>query len=229
MWLCCFLKGTGYTMMLSNIGKAALFLAIALAFSGGSPAFAHPHVWVTVRSEMLYEAGKLSGLRHHWTFDEGYSAFAVQGIRREKDGSLHAQDLAELAKTNAEALSDSAFFTFLKPAAEDGFLAPREERLIYESPRLTLSFTLPLKTPRETRTLTWEVYDPSYFVAFRFADAHEAVTLRQAPQGCKISVTHPKRLDVSDQQNLSESFFEALNASSNFGAAYANRALVACP
>jgi hypothetical protein len=36
-------------------------------------------------------------------------------------------------------------------------------------------------------------------------------------------------MDAAQQQNLSESFFQALNAASNYGAQFANRAIVACP
>jgi hypothetical protein len=37
------------------------------------------------------------------------------------------------------------------------------------------------------------------------------------------------RADNTQQQKLSEAFFEALTAASNYGANFANRALVACP
>ena len=34
------------------------------------PAFAHPHVWVTMKEELLYGPdGALTGVRHAWTFD----------------------------------------------------------------------------------------------------------------------------------------------------------------
>src|SRR5262245_3793601 len=46
-----------------------------------SAAQAHPHVWVTIQSEVLYAPdGKAVGVRHAWKFDDMFSAFAVQGI-----------------------------------------------------------------------------------------------------------------------------------------------------
>src|SRR6185295_63118 len=56
-----------------------LLVALAvLAFT--HPAQAHPHVWVTVESTLLYEHGAFVGLKHKWTFDEFYSAMAVEGL-----------------------------------------------------------------------------------------------------------------------------------------------------
>jgi ABC-type uncharacterized transport system substrate-binding protein len=61
------------------------------------------------------------------------------------------------------------------------------------------------------------------------AEGADAVTLAGAPKGCAATISRPKVMDVSQRQNLSESFFQALDAASNFGAQFANRALVACP
>src|SRR5262245_10926139 len=36
------------------------------------PALAHPHVWITAETTVLYENGAFTGLRHRWTFDEFY-------------------------------------------------------------------------------------------------------------------------------------------------------------
>ncbi len=42
---------------------------------------AHPHIWVTVKSELVYAPdGTLTGVRHAWTFDDMFSVFATQGI-----------------------------------------------------------------------------------------------------------------------------------------------------
>ncbi len=57
----------------------------------------------------------------------------------------------------------------------------------------------------------------------------EAVRLAGAPKGCALTVSRSKTVDAQQQQKLSESFFEALTAASNFGASFSNRAIVACP
>ncbi len=44
-------------------------------------AHAHPHVWVTMTEEILYAPdGSVTGVRHAWTFDDMFSAYATQGL-----------------------------------------------------------------------------------------------------------------------------------------------------
>ena len=50
---------------------AACFL-IALSFAAlAVPASAHPHVWVTYETTIVYEKGAVTGVEHTWTFDGG--------------------------------------------------------------------------------------------------------------------------------------------------------------
>jgi ABC-type uncharacterized transport system substrate-binding protein len=57
--------------------SAALVSLVAVT----SAAIAHPHVWITIRAELMYSPdGAITGIRHAWTFDDMFSAFAVQGI-----------------------------------------------------------------------------------------------------------------------------------------------------
>ncbi|HYD15318.1 MAG TPA: DUF1007 family protein, partial [Hyphomicrobium sp.] len=68
--------------MISISSTAARWLlAIAVAFAlSTAPAAAHPHVWVTVETTVLYDGGKITGLQHKWTFDDMYTAMAIQGL-----------------------------------------------------------------------------------------------------------------------------------------------------
>ncbi|CAA9313751.1 MAG: COGs COG3683 [uncultured Microvirga sp.] len=196
------------------------------------PALAHPHVSVTVRSEIAYAAdGKVSGVRHAWTFDPAYSAFVTQGLDKNNDGVFSPDELQELAKENTESLGDFEYFTVLKnDGAKQVFDPPRNPAMAFDKGEATLTFELPLKAPAPVKkALSLEVYDPSYFVAFALAPGEDAVRLAGAPKGCALTVTRPKPVDATQTQKLSETFFEALTASSNFGSNFANRALVACP
>ena len=89
-------------------GLAVVVMMLALSV----PAQAHPHVWVTVESTLLYERGSFTGLHHKWTFDEFYSAMAVEGLDTNKDGKYDREELAELAKVNVTSLKDFGYFTF---------------------------------------------------------------------------------------------------------------------
>ncbi len=217
---------------------AAPFRSLVLAgvlLGSGTAAQAHPHVWVTAKAQVVYADGKVTGVRHSWSFDPEYSAFVTQGLDANKDGTLTPDELASLAATNTENLAEFGYFTKLKVAGkEQAFTEPKEPAMRMEGNALTLSFLLPLKSPAAPGrgVAALEVYDPTYFVSFSFADAGDAVTLSGAPQGCTASVTRPKGdgAKVADAKTgMSEAFFEALTAASNYGEQFANRVIVACP
>ena len=75
-----------------------LVLAIALlCAAAATPALAHPHVWVTIRSQILYAPdGTVTGVRHAWTFDDMFSAFATQGTAQQTKGQFPREELASL-------------------------------------------------------------------------------------------------------------------------------------
>ncbi len=202
---------------------AAIVLAASLL-----PASAHPHVWVTVRAQLVYGVdGRVSAVRHVWDFDEAYTAFTVQGLDTNKDGAYSPEELAELAKVNAESLVEFDYFTVLKAnGARQEFAAPRDYAMSHDGKTLRLTFLLPLKQAASGRMLGLEVYDPTFFVAFDLAGSEDAVTLAGAPKGCALNVSRPKNLP---QQSLSETLFSGSNINEGMGLQFANKAVVACP
>ena len=206
-------------------------LMLVGSFGLAAPALAHPHVWVTTKAELVYGPdGKVTAVRHRWTFDQAYSAFVTQGLDKDNDGKLTPEELQELAKVNTESLADFDYFTHLRAnGAKQAFDAPREARMEFADGAATLSFHLPLKKPAANKAVALEVYDPSFFVAFDMAEGEDAIKLANAPQGCSATVTRPKPVDPAQQQRLSEAFFQALSATSDYGGSQANRVIVACP
>src|SRR5215213_8527449 len=74
-------SGIWSRFMLSRIIRRCAGGLALLAGLGLAEASAHPHVWVTVKSELVYAPdGTLTAVRHHWTFDEMFSTFATQGM-----------------------------------------------------------------------------------------------------------------------------------------------------
>lgn len=205
-------------------------LALAGLLTAG-PAVAHPHVWITARAELVFSPdGKVSGVRHAWTFDEAYSAFITQGLDKDGDGKLTSEELAPLAEENTKNLEEFGYFTRLKVAGRAAeFEAPREPRMIVSGGRATLGFLLPLKSAVAPGrgAVSLEVYDPTFFVDFALAEGDEAARLAGAPAGCKATVTRAKGPAQAGGEPLSEAFFAALTAADSLK--FANRVLVACP
>ena len=215
------------TMITKRCAAAAL---ASLALTG--VAEAHPHVYVTARSELLFGPdGRMTGVRHAWTFDDMFSSMAVQGLDANGDGKYSREELAPLAETNVTSLDEYKFFTFAKVG---------EKRVTFSNPvdywaeagadgRVTLHFTLPVKegAAEKGHGFKVEVYDPSYFVAFDFAKDHPA-KLVSAPANCAVDLERPRAPDMTQQQKLSESYFTGLSPGANFGAQFSNTLLVTC-
>ncbi|HML12539.1 MAG TPA: DUF1007 family protein [Xanthobacteraceae bacterium] len=193
-------------------------------------ALAHPHVWVTMTSELVYAPdGSVTGVRHAWAFDDMFSAFATQGIESKKKGEFTREELAPLAQVNVDSLKDFDYFTYAKANGKKAeFNGPTDYWLEYKNEVLTLHFTLPFKAPVKAKQLNVEVYDPTYFVDFAMAE-NDPVKLVGAPAQCKLTVMRPTDTSVPSNGPINEQFFNSLDASSNWGAQFANKIAVACP
>jgi ABC-type uncharacterized transport system substrate-binding protein len=206
---------------------SGLLLAAILMF-GAPAARAHPHVWVTATSELIYDsAGSITAVRHAWTFDDMFSAYALQGIEVKTRGVYTRDELAPLAQTNVESLKEFGYFTFAKADGKKArFDEPIEYFLEFKDGLLVLHFTLPLKTPAKAKELVLEMFDRTFFVDFRLADK-DPVRLVGAPPACKLDVQRPSD-GMASAQSLGEQNF-ASGANSNFGAMFANKLTVECP
>ncbi|WGD50059.1 DUF1007 family protein [Bradyrhizobium sp. CB1650] len=195
----------------------------------GSRAVAHPHVWVTFHSEVLYAAdGTMTGVRHAWTFDDMFSAYALQGISHAKKGQYTREELAPLAQTNVESLKEYAYFTYARTDSKKlKFADPVDYWLEYKNAALTLHFTLPLKAGASAKAVQIEVYDPTIFVDFEFAK-DKPVSLSGAPQ-CAVTYDLPHQPTATEQARLSQLDIVPLDSSSTYGETFANKIQVKCP
>ena len=204
----------------------ALLAAGGVAF-GAATAEAHPHVWITAKSELIYASdGTITGVRHAWTFDDMFSTYALQGIEAKTKGAFTREELAPLAQTNVESLKEYSYFTFAKAdGKKEKFLEPVDYFLEYKDTLLTLHFTLPVKTPFRAKQLALEVFDPSYFIDFKYADK-DPVRLVGASADCKMVFQRPNDGTASAQKLGEQNFTDG---NSNFGMMFANKVTVDCP
>lgn len=204
-----------------------LLVAASVAL-GPATAEAHPHVWITARSELLAPDGMVTGVRHAWTFDDMFSAYALQGIEAKTKGAYSREELSSLAQTNVESLKEYGFFTFAKAdGKKQKFQEPVDYYLEYRDTALTLHFTLPARTPFKATQLVLEVFDPAFFIDFKFVDK-DPVQLVGAPANCKMAFQRPDDGSASAQK-LNEQTFMNGGDNSNYGAMFANKITVDCP
>ena len=96
-------------------------LLAALACSAAAAAQAHPHVWVTMKSEVVYAPdGTATALRHAWTFDDMFSTFATQGLASKEKGKFTREELAPLAEVNVTSLKEFDYFTQARANGKKG-------------------------------------------------------------------------------------------------------------
>jgi len=196
--------------------------------AGASSAEAHPHVWIIAKSEVMYAPdGSMTGVRHAWTFDDMFSTYALQGIETKTKGVYTREELKPLAQTNVESLKEFNFFTFAKADGKKAkFVEPVDYFLEHKDGALTLHFVLPLKAPVTPKQLALEVFDPSYFIDFKFDDK-DPIKLVGAPATCQMRFQRPND-DTANAQRLNEQNF--MNGdNSNYGAMFANKITVNCP
>lgn len=207
---------------------SGLLLLIATLLFGTEAVQAHPHVWITASSELLYAPdGSITGVRHAWAFDDMFSVYALQGVEAETKGSYTHEELKELAQTNIESLKEFAYFTFARAdGKKEKFQEPVDYFLDYKDEVLTLHFTLPLKAPVKPRQLVLEVFDRSFFIDFQMADK-DPIKLVGAPAGCQTKLERPNDGTASAQVLNEQTFLNGDN--SNYGLMFANKITVDCP
>jgi ABC-type uncharacterized transport system substrate-binding protein len=207
-----------------------LILGLYCAIVCVMPAQAHPHVWVTMHTELVYTSdGRITGVRHAWTFDDMFSAFATQGLESKKKGKFTRDELAPLAKVNVESLKEFDYFTYATADGKKAILTDplSDYWLDYTDSVLTLHFTLPFKSPVKAKELKVEIYDPTIFVDFAFAK-QSPVKLLGAPR-CKLDVALPREMTSDQSKALSQIPADAFNTTMAWGAQFANKILVHCP
>ena len=208
-----------------------LIAALCAGMVWTAPARAHPHVWVTMHSQVVYAAdGSATGVRHAWSFDDMFSAFATQGYDGKVKGQFSREELAPLAKVNVESLKEFDYFTY---ATADGDKLRMKDplpdyHLDFTNQVLTLHFTLPFEKPVKAKRLHLEIYDPTIFVDFSFAKDRPA-QLSGAPAGCKLDVALPREMTFAEGKALSQIPADQKNTSMAWGAQFANKILVNCP
>src|SRR5262249_28628965 len=136
------------------------WLALLACLFVAGEALAHPHVWVTMKSELVYAPdGSVTGVRHAWTFDEMFSTFATQGLDTKKKGVFTREELKPLAEVNVTSLKEFDFFTYGKANGNKvQFTDPVDYYLDFTNSELTLHFMLPLKKPVKAQTFEFDVY-----------------------------------------------------------------------
>ncbi|MEQ8824990.1 MAG: DUF1007 family protein [Filomicrobium sp.] len=216
-------------MSLKTAAWPALLTIALMQITFSATGNAHPHVWVDVKTKVDYKDGKIVGFKNSWTFDEGYSTMAIEGLDTNGDGKYDRKELAELAQVNIDGLKEFDYFTH--PKLNDARLkigTPKDYWLERKNEILTLHFTLPLVEPvlAEAEGFTFQVYDPTFYISFEFIKKRPIVLSKGAPAGCRADVKTPND-PTADMEKLGEAFFQQFGG--DIGISLAQTVTIACP
>jgi ABC-type uncharacterized transport system substrate-binding protein len=218
-------------------GRGRALLAI-LALSGvvsATPALAHPHVWVAMHSDIVFnDQGLIDGINVEWTFDDAYTQMALDDLDTNGDGVYSQDELAQLTKDNLDALRDYDYFAVVR---FNGEKQPIDDATdygqIWSDGKLELHFHLPLKTPIDPRTgeFVLKIYDPDFFVAMDYVKDEPVTVLGNIPENCKL-VVKPVPTDAELQQTRAMLATKPRDwkpeNNEDFGALFAQAVTIAC-
>ncbi len=177
------------------IRNAAGALAVTAALAMAAPAWAHPHGWIDLSVEVLFDGdGRVSGLRQTWLFDEFYTAFATEGFDGDGDGAPDQDKLVELLHENLGSLGEADYFTRIESGGAVLALgAAAEASTRMRAGRLEATFLVPLKEPVAVGPggFVYAVYDPTYYVEILHAETPDPVRLSGAPADCRPRLIAP--------------------------------------
>lgn len=184
------------------------FLSIALlGLTLSTPALAHPHIFVDAKATLIFDdSGAVTGIRHEWHFDEAFSAWSVEGLDTNNDGVVSREEQQELADQDLAGLAEYQFYTFAGPQGSSDNIAlsaaPGGATRDYVDGTSILRFGVTFAQPyRMEKPLELAINDPEYYVAITFAGP-EAITLENAPQGCRVDLEAGHELAPELQEML---------------------------
>ena len=177
-------------MAANRVGVFASALLVAQAWM--APALAHPHVWVAMRSDVVFNGdGLIKGINLEWAFDDGYTQMALDGLDTNGDGVYSQDELAPLTRENIASLKDYEFFTVMRVAGKKQEIGEvTEYGQIWSNGKLALHFHVPLKTPVDPQKgeFVVKVYDPDFFIAMDYEPDDPVTVIGAMPAACRLAV-----------------------------------------
>ena len=171
--------------------------------------FAHPHMWVTVETTVLYEKGTFTGPRESWTFDDYYTAYAIEGLDKDHDGIYDRDELSELARVNIEAMKEVGYVTYPVLGGQEVKVGPAQDYwLEHKDGVLSLHFTVLFAQPilTEAEGFGFAVEDCTVFIAFLPAKVDPVKFGDGAPKTCRARFGRHTDANSGDAERLAKVF-----------------------
>lgn len=176
-------------------------------------AWAHPHIFVEARLEVLAGAdGNVQELRNVWRFDAVFSSSVLMDFDKNTNLKLDPDELKEVGKTVRDSLADYDYYTNLslngKPIKVN---KPDIINVDYQDGQLLMFFAVKPSAmmPLKGNKLSFGIYDPTLYTSIDFPTDNELVTEGDAFKACKQQVVRPNPDEViaENKTTLTDAFF----------------------
>ena len=206
-------------------------LALTLGLTATSGVCAHPHVWITVKSQIAFTPdGKIKAVIHDWVFDEMYSSFATQGLA--KPGELVKREQFARSPRRTREPGRHRLFYDAQGRREGGRV--RVGVRLLDGGAARPSGRVPCHFAAEVADPAGQIPHaarrrPGIFHRFRIRRQGAGHARVRRPPAAPPRSPNPSRSRPATSKKLSESFFTNLAPGANFGFKMASAAIIACP
>ena len=211
-------------MQVVKHSASALFLAV-LSFS----AIAHPHSFISLKTEPVADEMQLTGLKMRWTMDEITSADLLYDAGEAKPGDEVWKKLA--AEVMANVLAQHYFTEFWHNGKKVKFLnRPTEYGMERDGHQAVLTFILPLAHPQPLagQKYTFSTFDPSYYVDMSYPEDADVTLPAALQKRCQVHVVTPKPSDSTLSFALSLDKDDAPPEDMELGQQFAQQVTLQC-
>lgn len=151
----------------------AFFILLFFLLTVVSEVAAHPHVFITTRYTLVFDAKGLYGVRVSWSMDEMYSSMTGEDFDTDGDGTFNDRESGELVRLASESLPQFNFYTNIEIEGKVVDVKKVTDfEISYESGQLDYSFFVVCSVPSTDKPVNLKVapYDPEMYCGLFFAD-----------------------------------------------------------
>ena len=193
-------------------------------------AIAHPHEFVTMKISVLFDGqANITGLRYKWTFDRLFSAYALEGQDKNKNGKAEPDELLALQNEILGNIAEIKFFTrFDKKGVQPDFAKAKPLGAEMVKREFSMTFEVPFKTPLNVsaKPLRYGVFDDEYYISMLHDDKGKSVQLVGAPSNCKWDMEAPD--PDQDMAAFAQSLDKTQSSGGGLGEYFAEWVTISC-
>jgi ABC-type uncharacterized transport system substrate-binding protein len=166
---------------MSNLVRVLTLLAL---MGVSSQAFAHPHVWVSTRAQVVLVGGYLDKVQVTWSFDELFTSLVLMDNDANSDGQLSSAEVANVRRTYFDNLKGYDYFAHLSLGKRSLPVTVTEfNATITAAGNAVYTFVIPVGQRLDTKTaFSFAFYDESFYTDMVF-EKQEPVRLEVTEGG----------------------------------------------